>query len=221
MAKPSTMAETATDKVYAFVRDRILAGGYGSSTRLGEAALAEELGVSRTPVREAMRKLASDGYIELRPHVGAIVRPWNPEEVQSSFLIRADIEGHAAARAAERITNAEVAELAALCMQIEAATDMSGAASRSALNRALHARILNISGLSHADKIATQLMDLAVLTFTFSNFTAEEVRRSDSDHRLLIRAFRARDPLLAQSAMRTHILTAAVVHEERRSGLRE
>ncbi|MEE2860050.1 MAG: GntR family transcriptional regulator [Paracoccus sp. (in: a-proteobacteria)] len=211
---------TATDKVYAHVRDQILAGVYGAATRLGEAALAEELGISRTPVREALRKLSSDGYVDLRPHVGAVVKPWNPEEVQSSFLIRADIESQAAARAAERIALADLAALEDICERIEAATDTSGEAMRSALNRELHARILEISGLSHAEKIVTQLMDLAVLTFTFGSFTAEEVARSNSDHRLLMRAFRARDAQLAQSVMRTHILTAAVVHDERRAGLR-
>ena len=215
---------TATQKVYTYIRDKILTGEYSSNDRLGEAMIAADLGVSRTPVREALRNLASDGFIELRPHAGAIVKPWNAAEIESSFVIRADIEGHAAARAAERITPAQVQTLEEICDSIEAADgpDLpSEKLSRSTLNRTLHLQLLRIAGLDHAEKIAMQLMDMAVLTMTFSQYTPPEVRRSDSDHRLLIRALRLNDGLLAQSVMRTHILTAAAVLKEQRLGLRD
>lgn len=205
-------------RVYTYVRDCILSGRFESRDRLSEVSIATDLGVSRTPVREAFRNLAADGFIELKPHVGAMVRPWNFDELNSSFVIRADIEAQAASHAARRITKDEIDELAALCDLIEQTgndSETPAPQSRSTLNRRLHLRILQISGLAHAERAATQLMDLAVLTMTFNQFDAEEVRRSNSDHRVLLRAFRLKDDLLAYAIMRAHILTAAGVLRER------
>lgn len=203
--------QTATERVYAHIRDGILIGTHAPGAKLGEAALAAALGVSRTPVREALGKLAADGYVELRPHAGACIRPWNPAEVRSSFTIRADVEGQAAAHAARRITSAEIADLEQICDRLESPAEP---ASRSALNRELHLRILRISGLGHAEKIAMQLMDLALLTLTFRQFSPAQAVRSDSDHRMLMLAFRNRDGDYAQAIMRAHILTAAAVLED-------
>lgn len=204
-------AMTAAERVYAHVRDGILDGTMRGGSRLGEAAIATALGVSRTPVREAMRKLGADGYVELRPHAGAVIRPWNPVEVRSSFAIRADIEGQAASRAALSITPQELTGLERLCARMETPSE---AAERSALNRELHQTILQISGLVHAERIAMQLADIALLTLTFHRFTPEQAERSDSDHRMLMMAFRIRDADYAQAVMRAHILTAAAVLDD-------
>jgi DNA-binding GntR family transcriptional regulator len=214
---------TAMQRVYSHVRDCILSGTFAAAERLGEVSIARELGVSRTPVREALRNLAADGFIELRPHAGAIVRPWNLDELLSSFIIRAEIEAQAAAYAARRITAREIEELAGLCDLIEMPDSHDEALapqSRSTLNRQFHVRILQISRLTHAERTATQLMDLAVLTMTFNRFDKDEVDRSNGDHRVLLRAFRLRDELLAHSIMRTHILTAAAILRENEDGPR-
>ena len=208
---------TAVARAYQHVRDGIVAGQYTWGDKLGEAGLASELGVSRTPVREALRNLAAEGYIEVRPNAGAVVRRWDPEEVTSSFEIRADIEGNAASRCAQRIQPEELRELVELCDRMET-TDDPG--ERSRLNRALHLRILRISGIAHAEKTVMQLTDLALLTMTYQQFSAEDTQRSDSDHRLLLRAFRLADGALAQAVMRVHILAAAAVLAEGRRGYR-
>ncbi|GGG87607.1 GntR family transcriptional regulator [Salipiger pallidus] len=199
------------------VRDGIVSGALRWGEKLGESGLASELGVSRTPVREALRNLAADGYVELRLNAGAQVRRWDADEVNSSFEVRADIEGNAALRCAGRIGAHDLYELEGLCDAMEGATD---AGERSCLNRTLHMRILRISGVAHAEKIVTQLSDLAVLTMTYQQFTGEDTARSDSDHRLLMRAFRLGDGALAQAVMRVHILSAAATLEEQRRGFR-
>jgi DNA-binding GntR family transcriptional regulator len=215
------VGSTAMQRVYTHIRDCILSGTFRTAERLGEVNLATELGVSRTPVREALRNLAADGFIELRPHAGAIVKPWKLDELLSSFVIRADIEAQAAAHAARRITPSEIDELAALCDLMEQSDSHDEALapqSRSTLNRQLHLRVLQISGLAYAERTAMQLMDLAVLTMTFNRFGGEEVHRSNEDHRILLRAFRLKDELLAHSVMRTHILTASAILRETDSG---
>jgi DNA-binding GntR family transcriptional regulator len=216
-SNPTDTGLTAMQRVYSHVRDCILSGTFAAAERLGEVSIARELGVSRTPVREALRNLAADGFIELRPHAGAIVRRWNLDELLSSFIIRAEIEAQAAAYAARRVVADEIEELAAICDLMERPQSHNGALapqSRSTLNRQFHVRILQISRLTHAERTATQLMDLAVLTMTFNRFDKDEVDRSNGDHRVLLRAFRLKDELLAHSIMRTHILTAAAILRE-------
>lgn len=219
MTTQSDTPLTATDRVYLHVRDHILLGDFKPGERLAEATLAAKLDVSRTPVREALRKLAADGYVDLRTHAGAVVRLWDHAEIRSSFEVRADIEGRAAMKAAERITPAQLAELDDLCARIEVTSRSDTgeqSSTRSELNRQMHVQILRISGLAHAEKIAMQLMDVAVLAVTFSQFSPEQAARSDSDHRLLMTAFRQRDGELAQAVMRAHILAAAAVLDARK-----
>ena len=91
------------DKLAATLQARMLSGELVSGTRLRQAALAEEFGVSRTPIREALRKLQANGLIELRPHRGALVRAPSPREIRDAYEVRAELEGLAAELAAQRI----------------------------------------------------------------------------------------------------------------------
>jgi DNA-binding GntR family transcriptional regulator len=91
------------DKLAATLQARMLSGQLVSGTRLRQAALAEEFGVSRTPVREALRKLQAEGLIELRPRRGALVCAPSPREIRDAYEVRAELEGLAAGLAARRI----------------------------------------------------------------------------------------------------------------------
>ena len=91
------------DKLAATLQARMLSGELISGTRLRQAALAEEFGVSRTPIREALRKLQASGLVELRPHRGALVRAPSPREIRDAYEVRAELEGLAAELAAQRI----------------------------------------------------------------------------------------------------------------------
>ena len=97
----------SADRVYDTVRQGILDGTYAQGARLGEADLADSLGVSRTPVREALRRLGSEGLLATLPNKGARVRTWTAGELGDIFDLRALLEGHAAARAATRVTDAD------------------------------------------------------------------------------------------------------------------
>src|SRR5438128_11057097 len=94
-----TMQAIVTDHV----RSAILGGRYAPGARVPQDELAQQLGVSRMPVREALRVLEMEGLVELRPHRGAIVVDLRPEEIGEIFEIRAMLEGRAAALAAPRL----------------------------------------------------------------------------------------------------------------------
>ena len=110
----------AVDTVYATLREEILKGTYPPGSHLGEVELARALGVSRTPVREALRRLGADGLIETEPNRGATVRSWDATQLEHLFAVRSVLEGYAAALAAQHASAAERAELAELCDRMEA-----------------------------------------------------------------------------------------------------
>ena len=112
----------SADRVYDTLRQGILDGTYAQGARLGEADLADALGVSRTPVREALRRLGSEGLLATLPNKGARVRTWTAGELGDIFDLRALLEGHAAARAATRVTDADISAMNDLVTRMEAAT---------------------------------------------------------------------------------------------------
>jgi DNA-binding GntR family transcriptional regulator len=91
------------DKLAATLQARMLSGELVSGTWLRQVALAEEFGVSRTPIREALRKLQASGLVELQPHRGALVRGLSAREIRDAYEVRAELEGLAAELAAQRI----------------------------------------------------------------------------------------------------------------------
>ena len=98
---------TLADKLAAAIADGILNGTLPPGERLDEVGLAEQHGVSRTPVREALRQLAMSGLIDMRPRKGAIVSKATPEEIESLFVAMAEIEATCARLAAMSMTPIE------------------------------------------------------------------------------------------------------------------
>lgn len=96
------------DKLAATLQARVLSGELPMGARLRQEALAEEFGVSRTPVREALRKLQASGLVELRPHRGALVRGLSGREIQDAYEVRAELEGLAAELAALHVHHEDV-----------------------------------------------------------------------------------------------------------------
>lgn len=92
------------DKLATELQTRVLDGNFPPGSRLRQEALAEEFGVSRTPIREALRKLQASGLVELRPNRGALVRGLTPREIRDAYAVRAELEGLAAEAAAGRIS---------------------------------------------------------------------------------------------------------------------
>lgn len=107
----AVQSDDLVDRLAAAIQARILSGEIPSHSRLRQASLAAEFGVSRTPVREALRKLQSLGVVVLEPHRGAIVRGISPREVREAYLVRAELEGLAAELATAHVTDEELRRL--------------------------------------------------------------------------------------------------------------
>jgi DNA-binding GntR family transcriptional regulator len=147
---PTTQrGEAAHTRVaYAALRERIASGGLGPGTWLREHTVATSLGLSRTPVREALRLLAAEGVVELVHNRGARVVSWSAEDIDEAYRLRALIEGYGAGLAAARADAACVAELRSLQERYEQALGRAGSRSRRrpSGNDDFHAAVLAASG---------------------------------------------------------------------------
>src|SRR5436305_3604945 len=101
------MATALVDKLAATLQARVLSGEIPTGSRLRQETLAAEFGVSRTPVREALRKLQSSGVVVVEPNRGAIVHGPTAREVREAYAVRAELEGFAAEHAVAHIGDAE------------------------------------------------------------------------------------------------------------------
>lgn len=209
----TTDLKTASARVYEQVRNQITAGAHKVGDRLTEGALAEQYGVSRTPVREALRRLASEGFLEISPHAGALVKGWSKREVREVFETRAHLESMAAGLAARHATSEDVLTLQNQCSVMEELSQMPkrDVPRLSENNRAFHAEILRIAGNRRLAEIALNLMDLGFLVRSFTTFGQDNILRSCRDHRNLVTAIREGDERWAEAIMRSHILAAASV----------
>ncbi len=94
MGKQLVKRESLTEQIKSILIDRIVDGSLGPGDRLKELQIAEEFGTSQAPVREAIRSLQALGYVEHKPHVGALIKTFNRQEIEEAYQIREALEGH-------------------------------------------------------------------------------------------------------------------------------
>ena len=134
------------DQVLAELRRRIVDGDYAQGERLTENRLADDFGVSRNPVREALRVVETEGFVQILPRRGAVVATLDELAIRDLFAVREQLETLAAGLAAERATEADVARLRDLLEQASAATEAEDFDQVAELNSALHLAVIDISG---------------------------------------------------------------------------
>lgn len=199
------------DELVVLVRDMIIAGELTPGERVSEPALCERFGVSRTPLREALKVLAAEGLVQLLPRRGARVAQITAEEVEELFPIMGVLEGLAAERAAERATAADLARLKALHDEMRAryaAGDQGGYAK---LNRAIHEAIFAIAGSGELTSQYQQMMVRIHASRFVARSSPEDWRTAVEDHERLMTALAARDGVAAFGIMRAHLAHKAEV----------
>lgn len=212
---PATDAPTATDRVYRAIRQGILSRRYGEDGFLREEALARGLQSSRTPVREALRRLVSEGWLEQLPHRGARVVQWTPEDVDEVFELRSILEAHAARRAAARIEAGQLERLRTLAAGMERLCEAAGEAEReriAALNDTYHSVVLAAAGSPRLQKLIEAMVQAPISSRSFFHYESDELTRSMQHHREIITALENRDANWAAAVMRAHILAGRRAH---------
>ena len=200
----------AVEKAYEAIRAAILSRTYPAGARLKEERLAAEIGVSRTPVREALRRLHVEGWVEFVPNQGAVVPAWTENDIEEIFAIRALLESYGAEMAARHATNAQIAQMHSICdgFEAEIANRPAGLLDNiGELNRRFHRLVAAASGGARLGPMVNQAIEMPLVMDTFQKFNETELRRSATHHRELALAIEARDPDLARSIMHAHILS--------------
>lgn len=196
-------------RVHEELRGDILGGRCRPGARLREEEVAERFGLSRTPVREALRRLEADGLVVVTPRRGAEVVRWRDDDIAELVELRALLEGHAARRAAV-VGGVDLVALRELCERMEAhaeARDERAADEITRLNMELHRAVHRAAGRLLPDLLA-RLIDVPVVRRTFHTYSAAELRRSCGQHRELLEALAAGDGDWAAAVMQSHIRAA-------------
>jgi DNA-binding GntR family transcriptional regulator len=199
-------AVTQSETVYAHLRAAILTGGLRPRESLIEADLAEDLAVSRTPIREALQRLAADGII-VRRRRGWAVRAYTPDEVRKIYEVRAILEGGAARLAAIRASDADLAALEPL--STHGHTHVHDANSQFVrVNDEFHDRVTAASG----NEILVDLVRRSCrYHFNYriaAVYSTAEVTEAMHDHMALCAALKERDPDRAEEIARVHVARA-------------
>lgn len=199
----------AAGQAYQLLSERLAAGEITPGMRLKESALAESLGFSRTPVREALRRLAADGLVIVSPNRGAQVVSYTADEIDALFAVRVMLEPQATVLAVPRFTDDEIDELQELAERMAAlVAGVPDMRLIGELNRDFHNRFLDGSGNRALASAVSAVVRPAVVYRTFRRYSPEQLQRSMAHHLELVAAARARDSEWAESVMRTHLLAA-------------
>jgi DNA-binding GntR family transcriptional regulator len=191
--------------VFGELRRAILRGEYAPLQRLIETELIERYGTTRSVVRTALTRLATEGMVELQPNRGARVRQISAEEAIEITEIRRAVEALVAARAAERITDEEITELRALGPAMRAAVANMDMLGYSELNARLHSTIRRIADHHTATRVIEQLHGQMVRHQFRLALVPGRPSVSLPEHLAIIDAVCARDPEQAERAMHTHL----------------
>ena len=193
-----TTQESVADRLRQLIVSRKLRPG----ERIVQSELAEQFGVSRTPIREALHKLASDGLVILSPNKGASVADFSLSELEGIYSIRIAIEGYGAFLAAEQITDDDLGRLASLLDRMKVVFEEGDRWRLLEVNREFYALLYAIAKQPRLYDLIMKHLDMADLyrrmAFTIDTF----YRHTIADHEELLAVLRTRDPEAAERLTR-------------------
>jgi DNA-binding GntR family transcriptional regulator len=193
------------------LREAILDGQFQPGAWLRQQRVAEQLGVSEMPVREALKKLAAEGLVEYLPYRGMRVCEYSADDVADIYSVRAFMESVAARAAAEHITSGELAELRALATQMEECLGADSLAKHRELNRSFHEVIFTASHRAYLVHALRQLWKVfpSMLWGSFPATATERFSEQDAydaeEHRAIIDLLEEGNAAQAEQVMRQHI----------------
>lgn len=211
----------ASDRAYGAIREMIMSGELAPGDALGEEALADRCGVSRTPVRDALRRLEAEMLITRSDTQRSFVADWSLDDIADLFELRAMLEGYAARRAAERMSETALQALrncnAGLRKSVMCTPpDVDSFLAR---NREFHALILDTAGSRKLVALLASVIEQPVIWRTAHHYGEEELRRSFGEHEELLAAFARGDGAWAEAVMGSHIRRAFHAYADAHRGL--
>lgn len=193
-----TREEFVTDKL----REAILRGYLKPGQKLDQNEVAELLNVSRSPVRDALRTLATEGLVEVFPHRGAVVAELSPEELEEIYFIRGVLEGLAARLAAPKMDSERIAALQSVLVKLSATTDLDRWLE---LNLRFHNLIYQAANRPRLLSIIENLRNTSAPYIRQYIDSSEHMEEAKISHQRILKACAARDAELAQQETEKHL----------------
>jgi DNA-binding GntR family transcriptional regulator len=208
----NSSSRKSADHIYLAIKHMIGEPGYAPGGYLREEQMARTLGVSRTPVREAFRRLGAEGWLEVIPNRGVRVKSWSIHDVEEIFDARALIEPYLSRQATTRISAAELVtlrELAVAMRDIVATTASAKVIDKwFVANEEFHQIISLASGNSRLNDTLNVMKEIPLVKRTFNSYDDEARQRSIQQHFELVEAMENRDSDWVEAVMKSHILRA-------------
>lgn len=196
-------------RVFQKIREDILNGKYKENDELRENTIGKELGVSRTPVREALRQLELEGLVTIIPNRGAYVTGISHKDIWDIYVIRSMLEGLCARWAAENITDAQLDELeeTILLSEFQMKKESGFSAEQvAALDGRFHSILYEASGSRILDHVLTDFHNYVQTARRSSVVSEDRARKSIREHRQILRAIKDRDGEMAEQLANEHIM---------------
>jgi DNA-binding GntR family transcriptional regulator len=200
----------ASERAYSQIRNMILSGALAPGMQLREEQLAESCGVSRTPIRDALRRLETESFVRRNESQRSFVADWSLDDIDEVFQLRTMLEAHAAGRAATRISWDQLERLRSCNAAIEAAISRPSPDIPAFLdhNRQFHAIIIDAARSERLGMMLAGVTEQPVVLRTALQYDSENLRRSQHEHEELLAAFGRRDSGWAEAVMTGHIRRA-------------
>ena len=210
--------ELLSQKVYRILKTEIVKGAIKPGTKLLEGKIATQMGISRTPIREALRELVAEGFVKMNPNQGIVVSNASIEDVQEVLQIRGVLEGLAARLAVKVINGEEIKELEKYLKQMEYCISKDDALAFSEMDAEFHELILNICGNNRLIQIRKNLSDQANRYRIRSLSIAGRLKYSLKEHREIVEALKRKDSEQADRLSQKHVenvLKNILTHEKK------
>jgi DNA-binding GntR family transcriptional regulator len=206
---PAGLGEKASVAAARILREAILSGELAPGQVLGEEILGKQLGISRTPVREALVLLQLDGLVELPANRRAVVRTFTADDLHEMHSLRAVLEGHAARSAAGRLSARDLSALERSCERYASLAPRDDELPQLVEeNLAFHDTIVRAAGSERLAQMIRSTTALPIIYRSYMTYSRENRERALVDHRGILEALRDEDGALAEQRMKDHVLLA-------------
>jgi DNA-binding GntR family transcriptional regulator len=189
------------------LRTRIFAHELQPGSWIDEQALALEYGISRTPLREALKVLAAEGLVVLKPRRGCYVTELSEQDIDEVFPVMALLEGRVAEEAARRITSADFSRLEAIHAELEKHAAVNNADRFFEANQRFHTALQDIAGNRYLAQLIDDARKVIKLTRRDSLRLEGRLKQSLAEHREILEALRGKDADRARQSMHDHLLS--------------
>ncbi len=193
---------TLRERILETIRDAIISGALKPGEKVAEPELAERFGISRTPIREAFRQLESEGYLTVIPRKGAVVVSFSQRDVEEFYAIKSILEGYAARKACENLTDREIVKLEAINEKLRTLAEDGDIKHFFKVHNDFHELFIKAADNSKLTDLITSLVGKFQRLRVASLSLPGRMRVSVDEHDKIIGAFRARDAEKAEKLVR-------------------